>query len=127
MVSTDDTETVQAQLQALHERYQLALPERLAELNAHGQRLCRDGWEQGLAEQLQRELHNLAGGASTFGHPELGQAAGVLEQQLRRWLERDALPPASECEAFRDRLQSLAQLATAAPVPPPTAPTLPRR
>lgn len=124
MASADDTEKVQAQLQALRERYQSALPQRLADLNAYGQQLCRDGWEQGLAEQLQRELHNLAGGAPTFGHPELGQAARTLEYQLQQWLARGTLPQAAECDAFRSRLQSLTHLASSTPVQPVPLPPL---
>ena len=128
---TDPVESdVQAQLQSLRERYREALSPRLSELDGIWQRLCRDGWDPEQAQQLQRELHSLAGGAPTFGYPELGQTARAMEYQFQQWLEQGRLPQAAECETFRDRLQSLIQQAGTAPIQagsrpaPPSSPAL---
>lgn len=116
MATAGDKQDVQAQLQLLRERYSEALPQRLAGLNECWQQLCRDGWSGALAETLLRELHSLAGGAPTFGYPELGQTARALEYQLQQWLDQGGLPQREECDGFRGRLQSLAHLASIAPV-----------
>ena len=38
-------------------------------------------------EELLRAVHSIAGGAATFGMPEVGQAAEVLEAALRSALD----------------------------------------
>lgn len=117
-MSTDPAEPdVQTQLQALRERYSEALPQRLSHIDAHWQQLCRNGWSEALAQALLRELHSLAGGAATFGYPELGQTARAMEYQLQRWLEQGGLPRRLECESFRDRIQVLRQQAGVRPTP----------
>lgn len=116
MATAGDKQDVQAQLQVLRECYSEALPQRLAGLNGYWQQLCRDGCNGALAESLLRELHSLAGGASTFGYPELGRAAGVLEYQLRQWLDQGGLPRREECERFGARIRSLPHLAGITPV-----------
>ena len=115
-MSTDPVEPdVQTQLQALRERYSEALPQRLSDIDAYWQQLCRDGWSEALAEALLRELHSLAGGAPTFGYPELGQTARAMEYQLQQWLEQGGLPQMLECDTFRDRIQALLHQASASP------------
>lgn len=107
-MSTDPVEPdVQTQLQVLRERYGEALPQRLSDIDAHWQQLCREGWSGQLAATLLRELHSLAGGAPTFGYPELGQTARAMEYQLQQWQEQGGLPRSQECETFRDRIQAL--------------------
>jgi HPt (histidine-containing phosphotransfer) domain-containing protein len=76
---------VEAMMKQLSSEYRDRLPARMAEV----QRLSGLDDEESLVV-LRRELHTLAGSASTFGLPELTLAARAAEQQLDAVLDHKA-------------------------------------
>lgn len=97
-------------LKALSAEYRGKLPERLAEV----QRLW--GLAPSDAESmavLRRELHTLAGSASTFGLPGLTVAARAAEQQLDEVIERKAALDAAKIGSLLDEVRQAAGLPAA--------------
>ena len=65
--------------------YARVLPERMSNIEA----LWRDFSANGLrADELLRAVHSIAGGAATFGMPQVGEAAERLEVALRAGAEK---------------------------------------
>lgn len=93
MSAVSELERVVAQLRA---RFDGELPGRLDRIRALAAALGRD---PGALRELKMAVHNIAGIAGTFGHPELSQAAARMDELLS----------APEAGLDRDLLQRLAQ------------------
>ena len=72
----------QQQMKVLKTEFRRALPERIARIDG-----LWDGFQAAVptsqhVRELKRALHILAGSASTFGYPGVGEAARVAERAL---------------------------------------------
>jgi len=76
------SDRLRAALGELRRRFVERSAGRIAELEELLARLS-DGPDAGAARAARRIAHELAGGAGSFGHPELGRAAAALEARLR--------------------------------------------
>jgi HPt (histidine-containing phosphotransfer) domain-containing protein len=87
---SDPTDAVQVQLAKLRVKYGLALPGKIDGLTAAV--VARD-------ESAYRLAHTLAGSSGTYGFPEIGDAARILEAILKELLEsRAPLSPGRKVE-----------------------------
>lgn len=78
------TERLRAALDELRRRFVERSAGRIAELEELVARIAAGG-DGGSARAARRIAHELAGGAGSFGHPELGRAAAALEAALRAY------------------------------------------
>lgn len=82
-------------------RFVAGLPERLGELR---RTLDAIGGRPGDADRIrefEREAHNLAGTASSFGLPVLAESAASLEALAERWIETEEIPEDDPATARR--------------------------
>ncbi len=70
-------------LAELRRRFRERARTRVGELRPLVAALARGGDDDGVRRRARRLAHELAGGAGSFGHPELGRAAAALEALLR--------------------------------------------
>jgi HPt (histidine-containing phosphotransfer) domain-containing protein len=64
------------------ERRMEALRSRFVERAATDEAALRSAWAGRDVETVRRIAHSLAGNAGMFGHPQLSEAAGALEEAL---------------------------------------------
>ena len=102
MAAHDDE--LAAQMERLRGAYGRKLPARLSAIADALRSLVDGGWEPDKVEASARLAHNLAGTGETFGYPELGRAARVLELAIR---ERDEDPALRDSESHGDTLAAL--------------------
>lgn len=102
---SEPTDALQVQLAKLRVKYGLALPEKIDGLTAA---VAAQG------ETAYRQAHTLAGSSGTYGFPEIGDAARMLEAILKERLEsRAPLAPSRKVEVD-GLLASLRELAVEA-------------
>lgn len=78
------TQSIQAQLAAIAQKFSSQLPTRIAEMQALLQALLAEGWDQTRGETLHRMAHSLAGTSGTMGLMQVSQVARQLELSLKR-------------------------------------------
>ena len=86
------------------------LPKRLETLRKRGQRLCAQGWDINALSILFREIQTLAGACGRYGLLDSGEYLFALESFLAPFVERVAIPNASQTEAFGAQLRKLEPL-----------------
>jgi periplasmic divalent cation tolerance protein len=102
-----------ARLADLRCRFQSALPQRLTTILQRLDRLEPGTWVAGAVDELQTEVHSLAGSAGLFGFDRVGAAAGEFERLLKRAASQPAASHA-DLEEINDAaaaLQSAVRLA----------------
>lgn len=82
-----------AALAELRRKYGMQLAAALTRIEALAEALARGTATPAEREQLQREVHTLAGSAPTFGYQRVGAAAFQVEQQFKA-LQREQRAPA---------------------------------
>ena len=102
---------IQAQLQILRSRFVERVQDELTQLQAMAERVAASGDILALRNSYQL-LHRLAGSAGTFGFPQLGQQARLLEQRLKPLVEVSdgAARPAMSDVLTKDTLTRIARL-----------------
>lgn len=97
------------QLKALHQAYMLQLAQDLPLLQQNAAMLPQLPVQERHTriQELYTKLHTLAGSAGTFGLPQLGIQAKLLEQQLKRWLQAGIAVTAAELDDFIRHIQQL--------------------
>ncbi len=99
--------------QALTAEYRAALPDKLRHIESLW-KACTDGVEPlARMQTLLRELHSIAGAASTFGLPAVGEAAAAAEGFLGPLCAAGTLPSAVHQIELDALLLSLKQVAEA--------------
>ncbi|NOX76831.1 MAG: diguanylate cyclase [Gammaproteobacteria bacterium] len=98
---------IQARLQALREVYAKQLPPKLQSLVKMWETLSESNWNWDIASELYRELHTLAGSASTFGFPEIGQQASIAEHMIKIWVTEHRVPETGPRQQFGSTLKQL--------------------
>lgn len=106
-----NSQDIQAKLQALRTAYAAQLPERIADIEASWRALGDACATPEPLHELHRKLHSMAGSAGTFGLPALGEAARSIEQRLKAWLKDSAQLPPAERGAITDGIAHLWRLA----------------
>lgn len=71
---------------ALFKSYRDDLPERMCELEAKWEAL-KLGWDTPRANNFDRACHSIAGTAPTFDLPEIGEAARIIEYDIKSLLK----------------------------------------
>jgi HPt (histidine-containing phosphotransfer) domain-containing protein len=102
------TEEFKRHLEALRADYRKSLPGKLAELSQLWQALLSGALPGTGLHDLRRELHTLAGSATTFGVANVSALAGSAESLLDPFCERGTLPEgatAAEVGRLLDALQ----------------------
>jgi HPt (histidine-containing phosphotransfer) domain-containing protein len=74
---------------ALFKSYREVLPGRMHEMESKWEEL-KQGWHPPCAVELERAFHSIAGTAPTFDLPEIGEAARVIEHDIRSVIKGDA-------------------------------------
>lgn len=106
-------------LAALTADYRSKLPRRRLALLALWQRLPADTDARGIAPELRLQVHRLAGSAGAYGFDRLSQAARVVDQALKVWLQTapEQRTPMAELvaatdAAFEDLMQAFSDEGT---------------
>lgn len=95
-------EKFQAELQKLKDAFALALPSRLAELEALWSALGEHPTDETI-RTLERAMHSLAGSGATFGFPDISRQAKSIENTLRPLVDDPlALTDAKRTELARE-------------------------
>jgi diguanylate cyclase (GGDEF)-like protein len=105
-MTQDDTQQA-AELRLAFLRH---LPKRLDTLRKRGQRLCTQGWDINALSILFREVQTLAGACGRYALLDLGERLFALEGFLAPFVERVAIPDATQTEAFAAQLRELEPL-----------------
>ena len=108
MAADDD---LARELEAFNAEYRASVPQRLADIEASWSAVRRG--ETDALRPLLRQLHSIAGSASTFGLPALGKAAAAAEDWVDPYSERGEHPPPAALDAFEPLLAAVRQAATA--------------
>lgn len=92
-------------LDRLRRDYASSLPRRLSALDA-AWTLANDILNEDTFAELRKVVHSLAGGAGTFGYPDIGKAARALEERMDMLT---ALEPGQiiTLTSLRDRLRTV--------------------
>lgn len=80
------TASREERIAALFKSYRDDLPERMRDLEAKWEEL-KLGWSQPRAASFDRACHSIAGTAPTFDLPEIGEAARVIEHDIKSLLK----------------------------------------
>jgi diguanylate cyclase (GGDEF)-like protein len=83
---TDRDEELNEAIRALGQLFVAKLPAKLAEIDAASRRFLLAPDDRENFVLLHRLLHTMAGSAGTFGFPEIGERARVLETQLKSYM-----------------------------------------
>lgn len=97
----------ETQLQALRERYARHLPDTLEEIKQIAFSVPMSDDPRAALQLLLHPLHKLAGAASTFGFPVLGDQALALEQQIKAWLKSPPDPGSPLWETLSSGVREL--------------------
>lgn len=113
---TDDSSTVAmtftplvfaAFLDAQRADYRSSLPQRLAQIESLWLRVLNDERPAEALATLERCAHNLAGSGATFGFPDLGNAAHVLELAVNPLLDSACALTAAAQSKVSQAIESL--------------------
>jgi len=103
-VSSESQQHALEQLQALRREYAAKLQDVLTELDTSAGRLSTvigvELLQSDYLPPLYQQLHKLAGSAGSFGFSELSVKAREQELIVKRWLEEQVVPSASDITAF---------------------------
>ena len=106
MQKQDDTQQA-AELRLAFLRH---LPKRLETLRKRGQRLCAQGWDINALSILFREIQTVAGACGRYGLLDVGERLFAQESFLAPFVERVAIPNASQTETFAAQLREFEPL-----------------
>lgn len=115
------TNDLQERRNKLQLAYLRSLPTKARELRQCWQQCRQQGWPPTLVHQLFILVHRLTGSGSTFGLPQLTEAASPAEKLLQLAQEQHSVP-VDQCFKLEYQLDALCRLLTeltAHPVPPP--------
>jgi len=101
-------DAVQAQLAKLRTKYSLALPEKIAAIEAAVAPLFAGPWEESVCSTAYRQVHSLAGSSGTYGFPEISSVARAAEATLKQCLDARRLLPKSEVDVLMAKLREMA-------------------
>ena len=97
---SEPADALQAQLAKLRCKYGLALPGKVAALEAAVAAQSASAWQEESCATAHRQAHTLAGSSGTYGFPEICAAARALEDLLRQTLDaRTLLSPIQKTQA----------------------------
>lgn len=97
---SEPADALQVQLAKLRCRYALALPGKVAALEAAVAAQGAGAWQEESCATAYRQAHTLAGSSGTYGFPEIGAGARALEELLKQILDaRTLLSPIQRIEA----------------------------
>lgn len=94
------------QLKALRERYGTELPSKIAQIRMRLESL-RSQWDAESMRTLHRQTHSLTGSGATFGYAEVSQAARLLEQSLKAYIDADIDTPPPHWAIWEAQLKTL--------------------
>lgn len=83
-----DTTPPDSDLAAIKHRFAARLSAELPGIITLFRKLAGNDEDRAPLQELQRQLHRLAGSAGSFGFRELGERARELEQDIAKWLEQ---------------------------------------
>ena len=109
-----ETAEEKALFQRLREGYIESIPLKLAELTSAWDQVRKKNWHADQVTVLKRQVHRLAGSGSSYGLPEITQAARKLEkvlgpEQKKAEAGKTSLAPACAAE-FRELREVLVVL-----------------
>ncbi|MCH8844328.1 MAG: response regulator [SAR324 cluster bacterium] len=78
---------VQERMRTLRLEYGKKLPEKVQSLSRLGGDIENTEGNPDLVAETRQAAHRLRGTAGIYGHPKIGEAAGVIEDILSRWLK----------------------------------------
>jgi diguanylate cyclase (GGDEF)-like protein len=112
---------LEEKLRALRATYLTQLPEKLRQIDEVWDKLQAD-WNSESLHTLHRMVHSLTGSGTTFGMPEISEAARPLEQTLKQLVNSNATMNAETHEDVSDKIDQLRRVAlkedsTASPEP----------
>ncbi|MHA7808974.1 MAG: diguanylate cyclase domain-containing protein [Marinobacter adhaerens] len=116
IVALESTGKVSSRLEVLRQRFLERAKDDIQQLRALAEKTRRGEFSADGLLFCYQSLHRLSGSAGTFGLPELGAAAKVLEKQLKGQAESigrlEDVPgdPVDIPEGFADRIDALAEL-----------------
>jgi len=100
------SEEKQLRINAIFQNYRESLPPMLAELTGLWEKL-ESQWDNDVAIEFDRKIHNLAGSAATFDLKQVGTAARELEHSFKPLLHAEYN---SDNPRWAESSQLLAQL-----------------
>jgi len=93
---TDHSEAMPEALALLHQDYAVRLPGKLADIEALWNRIAAGEAPANALFEVVRATHSLAGSASIFGWPAVGEAARAVEELLAPLLSSASQPGPEE-------------------------------
>ncbi len=114
------TQTIETQLRQLQTDYANKLSEKVQAAQQHWASVRRDPNDTNAIRRLRQVVHGLAGGAATFGLPEISAAAHPLAEGIQELLDSGQPPDAARLGHWESALQGLVRAAD--PVTRPHAP-----
>ena len=79
---------VQERMRTLRLEYDKKLPEKVQSLSRLGGDIENTEGNPDLVAETRQAAHRLRGTAGIYGHPKIGEAAGVIEDILSQWLKK---------------------------------------
>jgi len=104
-------EAFRRQLEALSAEYRGSLPGKLIEIDSLWRDLAGGMAKPDRMDDLQRELHSIAGSARTFGIAGVSEAAAAAESFLESFSKRHKLPDTAQQARFARLLDDLKRAA----------------
>ena len=74
-------------MEAIRVEYRKKLPEKVRNLSRLGGDIENTQGNPKLVAETRQTAHRLRGTAGVYGHPKIGDAAGVIEDLLSQWLK----------------------------------------
>lgn len=110
LAQSSSGDAVQAQLAKLRKKYGLALPDKIAALQAVVATLG-PAWEETACSTAYRQVHSLAGSSGTYGYPDITGVARAAEAILKTSLESRTVLAAADRIRVDELLGKLREMA----------------
>jgi diguanylate cyclase (GGDEF)-like protein len=110
-MANESNADIQTQLAILRKSYAKELPVKIEAIEECQQKLVSSNtYDFEEVKNLHRQMHSLAGSGATFGFPELGEHARVIEQILKNWLQDNVSPSDEELNNITIQISQLNEL-----------------
>ena len=106
--SAEQTDDLQAALQALQDEYRETIAEKIASVEAAAERALAEP-DPDPFDHLKTVVHKIAGSAGSYGYPEATQLCRNLEAQIQEGMEQSSLDDASWADTLDEFIRSLKQ------------------
>lgn len=104
-----DSAGLKVKLKALSDAYAAQLPGKLAQIEQLWHQLPLNGWDEESFQTLHRVVHSLTGSGKTFGFAALSDAARVLEECLKQYMQTKSVLNTVQRDHVQALLASLRQ------------------